>query len=133
MSITVREGQISSAHVEQFFRINNSRIVRDSTQADLIIFYACGLTKETGSDSLRIIKKLKSEIKQSARLIVWGCLPKINPRSLARVYDGPIVGPTDVGFFEKILGTTKIPVDNISVNTLILVSDSLKNERFTRG
>lgn len=113
------EARISSAQVEQFFRANDSSVVRDSKQADLVIFYACGLTKEAESDSMIIIKKLKDRIKSSARLIVWGCLPKIDTRSLAKVYDGPIIGPMEGNFFEKILGTTKIPFDDISVNVLV--------------
>jgi len=113
------EGQINSAYVEEFFKVNDSRIVRDSAQADLVIFYACGLTKASEIDSLRVIRELKYRMKPSARLIVWGCLPKIEPRSLAGIYDGPIVGSTDLGFFEKILGTTKIPIDNVSANVLI--------------
>lgn len=112
------EARMSSAHVEQFFRVNRSIIVRDPGQANLVIFYACGLTEGTESDSLRIIKKLKSRIKPSAKLIVWGCLPKIDTRSLQKVYKGPILGPMETDFFEKILGTTKIPFDDISVNAI---------------
>jgi len=104
------EARMSSAH--------HSTIVRDSKQADLVIFYACGLTAEAESDSLLIIKKLKDRIKPSARLIIWGCLAKIDTRSLSKVYDGPIVGPMEVDFFEKILGTIKIPFGNISVNAI---------------
>jgi MiaB/RimO family radical SAM methylthiotransferase len=110
--------RISSARVEQFFRVNNSSVVRDSTQADIVIFFACGLSKETESDSLIVIKKLKGRIKPSTRLFVWGCLPKIDTRSLARAYDGPTIGPLDVGYFEKILETAKIPFDDISVNAI---------------
>lgn len=110
--------RISSAQVEQFFRVNNSSVVNDSTQADLVIFFACGLSNETETNSLIVIKKLKDRIKPSKRLFVWGCLPKIDTRSLANVYDGPLIGPLDVGCFEKILGTTKIPFDDISVNAI---------------
>lgn len=113
------DGRLSSAQVEQFFSANGSRVVRDPTQADLVIFYACGLTKDTEHESLKIIEKLKQIMMPSARLIVWGCLPKIEPRSLATVYDGPIVGPTDTAFFEKILPSTKVPLDEVSANFLI--------------
>lgn len=113
------EAQISSAQVEEFFRANNSEIIRDSTQADLIIFFACGLTKSSEIDSLKVIGKLKDKIKPSGRLIVWGCLPKIDPQSLSGVYDGPIVGPMDVDFYEKILGAPRVLFDDISANTLI--------------
>jgi tRNA A37 methylthiotransferase MiaB len=113
------QAQIGSAQVEQFFRANNSNIVRDLTQADLVIAYTCGLTKHDEDDSLRLIRKMKDSIRPSARLIVWGCLPKINPRSLTGVYEGPLVGPKGVDFFEKIIGTPKIRFDDISANLLV--------------
>ena len=28
-------------------------------------------------------------------MIIWGCLPKINPASLKDVYDGPLIGPEE--------------------------------------
>jgi len=113
------EAQLSSMEVEQFFDKNEATIVRDPTQADLIIFFACGLTDQREKDSLMIIRKLQAKKKTSARLAVWGCLPKINPQSLASVYDGPILGPMDTSFFEEILGKTKISFDNVSANTLV--------------
>ncbi len=113
------EAQLSSMYAEQFFRKNGLTITNDSTEADLAVFFACGLTKQTEKDSLVIIKKLKNTIKPTARLLVWGCLQKINPRSLSAVYDGPAIGPMDTGFFETILEKTSIPFDTISANTLV--------------
>ena len=113
------EGQLSSMYVEQFFRMNNSIVTRDPTQADLIVFYACGLTEQKENDSLMVIKKLQAKMKPTARFVVWGCLPKINPKPLAAIYDGPLIGPKDTSFFETISGTTKIPFEDINANTLV--------------
>lgn len=114
-----REGQLSSMYVEQFFRKNESVVTRDPTQADLIVFYACGLTEQKENDSLMAINRLQAEMKPTARLIVWGCLPKINPKALAATYDGPLIGPKDTIFFEEMLGTTKVPFDDINAHTLV--------------
>lgn len=114
------EAQLSSMYVEQFFKENKQTIINDPTQADMIIFFACGLTAQTEKDSLLVIKKLKAIIKPDARLLVWGCLHKINPRSLAAVYEGPVIGPADASYFEGLLEKTTILFDEISANSLAL-------------
>jgi len=113
------EGQLSSMYVEQFFRKNKLTITRIPSQADLMIFYACGLTEQKEKDSLMLIRKLQARMKPTARLIVWGCLSKINPQLLATVYNGPLIGPRDTSFFEGILEKTFVPFNVISANTLV--------------
>jgi len=99
------EAQLSSTVVKRFFIKNKVNVVNDLKTADLIIFYACGLTENREKDSLAVISKIKTTSKASSKLIVWGCLPKINPKALSEIYDGPIIGPVDFnhfeGFFEK--------------------------------
>jgi threonylcarbamoyladenosine tRNA methylthiotransferase MtaB len=107
------EGQLSSTFAEQFFSKNNSTITNEPSEADLVVFYACGLTEPKEKDSLITIKKLKEQMKPSAKLIVWGCLPKINSQSLKKVYDGPILGPKDTYFFNDILENPSIQFDDI--------------------
>lgn len=117
------EGQLSSTFAEQFFAKNKSTVVTEPAEADLIVFYACGLTEPKEKDSLTIIKKLKMQMDPSAKLIVWGCLPKINSRSLKEIYDGPILGPNDTVFFEELLENPSVGFADVehayAVNTLV--------------
>jgi len=126
------EGQLSSTYVEQFFRKNKLAVTRDPEQADLLVFYACGLTEQKEKDSLSIIIRLQERMKPTARLVVWGCLPRINPKSLRTIYDGPILGPTDTSFFEKILEKTTVSLDSVlearAANMLIATETSESNE-----
>lgn len=129
------DGRLSSAYVERFFTMNNCTLTKDSAQADLIVFYACGLLKKTESDSLRILQKLQSTKRTDAKLIVWGCLPKINPRLLAKVYDGPFVDPKNLGFFETVLEKVDVPMSRIHANTLVPLETSERGHnvfRFSR-
>lgn len=107
------EGQLSSTFAEQFFIKNKSTVVNEVAEADIVVFYACGLTEPKEKDSLITIKKLKMQMGPSAKLIVWGCLPKINPQSLKAIYDGPIIGPNDTGFFEELLKAPSVKFDDI--------------------
>jgi tRNA A37 methylthiotransferase MiaB len=129
-------GQLYSAHVQQLFLKKDPKIVKttDPREADLIIFYACGLTEITEEESLRAIAALKSMMKSSARILVWGCLSKQNPESLKNIYAGPIVGPSDLDFFEEFLekrtgipkcpSAKQIPDANFPITGEILESEN---------
>jgi MiaB/RimO family radical SAM methylthiotransferase len=101
-------GQLYSNYVNQFFLKFSSKIINttDPTEADLLIFYACGLTKAQEEKSIRLITALKSKLKPSARIVVWGCLSKQNPELLKKNFDGPLIGPSDMHTFEEILKQT---------------------------
>lgn len=124
------EGQLSSTYVKQFFEKNGLNITIDLKQADLVVFYACGLTMEREKESLNRVKQIQSVMKPTARLVVWGCLVKINPQSLLKIYDGPLVGPTDIRFFKDLLKFEKKQFDILEIagaeNILVPSGDSEK-------
>ncbi|MCJ7633974.1 radical SAM protein [Candidatus Bathyarchaeota archaeon] len=101
-------GKLYSSYIQQLFLNSGPTIIKtaDVREADLIIFYACGLTETKEEKSLNSIATLKSMMKPSARFFVWGCLSKQNPESLKNKYSGPMLGPSDIGFFEEILRQT---------------------------
>lgn len=109
-------GKLYSSYIQQLFLKTNPRIsgTSDPKKADLIFFYACGLTANKENQSLRIIEVIKSVMKPSARLLVWGCLSKQNPESLKNKYSGPMLGPSDMNSFEEIL--RQITNEPISLN-----------------
>lgn len=97
------ESMIDSKKVERFLQLNGWEIVNDLSQADLIVFYACGLTAAAEKGSLAFIEKFKRKMKPEARLVPWGCLSKINPQLLHQVYDGHLFDEKEASlFFEKI-------------------------------
>lgn len=107
------EGQLSSTFIKQFFVKNGVTITDDPRQADFVIFYACGLTERKEKDSLSTCRKLSGLLKPTAKLIVWGCLPKINLEALKAIYDGPLIGPLNTKFFEGFLEKPLISVDSV--------------------
>jgi tRNA A37 methylthiotransferase MiaB len=118
------EGQLKSMHVQQFFLRNGFAASDSLTQADYVIFFACGLTEPKEEQSILMIKKLQKQKKSGASLIVWGCLPKISTKHLKEVYDGPSVGPKDLEYFEKILSGAAVPIEEANANSII-VKDTL--------
>jgi len=101
-------GRLSSRNVYRFLSEFNSEIIytADFREADLVVFYACGLTRSQENNSIDLIASLKHDMKPSARIVVWGCLPKQNPELLKKNFDGPMIGPSDMHVFEEILTQT---------------------------
>jgi threonylcarbamoyladenosine tRNA methylthiotransferase MtaB len=86
--------------------------------ADLIIFYTCGHLQANEAESISTIRRILSKKRASSELIVWGCLPKINPESLRRVFGGTMVGPEDWAFFYELFGQPKGVADGVYANAL---------------
>jgi MiaB/RimO family radical SAM methylthiotransferase len=109
------ESAIDSARVETFLKINGWNTVRDIKEADLILFRACGLTQGTTEQSIQIVKTIYNEKKRTARVIVWGCLPKIDPGALRTVYRGVTFGEKEISTLNEIL-QAKTPVQEVTAN-----------------
>jgi threonylcarbamoyladenosine tRNA methylthiotransferase CDKAL1 len=110
------EGQLSSTYLLRFLKANQLIIAEDPSDADLVFFYACGLTQSKEEQSKKLIFELRKSMKSTARLIVWGCLPKINPSSLRKVYDGPLIGPNDVSFFNNLIQSNLTQFDSMQIS-----------------
>jgi tRNA A37 methylthiotransferase MiaB len=76
----------------------------DPAAADLVIFNACALTEYSQECSIEFIRRLKRKLSQDARLVVCGCLARISPERLRRVYDGPTFGSDDFAALAGLLG-----------------------------
>ena len=101
-------------------------------EADLIIYRACGHLQILEDKSIRDITELLRLKKRKARLLVWGCLSKINPDSLKAVYYGPLIGPEEAwDFFCSYFSLPKKKINEIYANTLnrSYISKKLDNEQ----
>lgn len=112
------EGQLKSMHVQQYFVKNGFAVTNDPTQADYVVFFACGLTNEKEKHSILMLKRLQASTQDSAKFVLWGCLTKQNPKCLSGIYDGPLIGPRDINYFENLLGE-KSKIEDISGNNLV--------------
>ena len=87
-------------------------------QADLVIYNACAHLQKKQNESITNIKKLQKMKKKSAKIIVWGCLPKIDPISLKKIYNGPLIGPEESWDFFKNQFNPSNNKEDINANTL---------------
>src|SRR3990172_4981155 len=119
-----QESRLDAAKVERFLQLNGWKIVDEMSQADLIVFYVCGLTAVAEKESLAIIKEFRRKMKPEARIIPWGCLSKINPELLKQVCDGPFLGEKDAALFFDKITNTQISFEDVDAYSLS--SDHLK-------
>jgi MiaB/RimO family radical SAM methylthiotransferase len=84
------ENRIDCAKMKNFFIYNGWSVTDNISQADLILFNACGLTTVRENDSLESLRYINEHKKPSAEVIVWGCFPKINPHRLREFHPGII-------------------------------------------
>lgn len=109
------EGQLRTKFIERYLSAHaqDVHVAPAIGDADIVLFYACGLTSEKEGHSLSIIGDLKGRMQRDAELIVWGCLPKQNPQALTGIYDGPIIGPMDTDLFTSLPGANGISLEGI--------------------
>jgi tRNA A37 methylthiotransferase MiaB len=117
------EARLDTQRLISLFKVSsqqsNLEETKDPHQADFLIYNACGHLQRTQDASIREIKELLKLRKNSAQLIVWGCLPKINPASLREVYDGPMIGPEESwDFFRRYFNLLEKEEIDVYANTL---------------
>ena len=111
------ESQLDSARVKTYIAENGWQIVDDVKDANLILFNACGLTESSALNSIHSIHNIKKQIQDNQRLIVWGCLPKIDPETLFQTHQELSFGEREVDKLDKIIEATK-SINDVTVNEI---------------
>ncbi|MBT3985071.1 radical SAM protein [archaeon] len=94
----------------KYFRLNGWDEVDNVGDADLVLYTTCGVIDLTEEFALEAIDRIKGELRDGSKLIVGGCLPKINPERLIGVFDGVSFGPTEEVRLDDLIGA------NVSIN-----------------
>jgi tRNA A37 methylthiotransferase MiaB len=100
--------------VARVLKQNNYVITREITEADFVIFYACGLTEYSQERSLRALDNIQKRMIKDARLILWGCLTKQNPETLKSVNQAQASAPLNIVLRQN-LETSDIPLTGLSI------------------
>ena len=115
---------IEGERLKEFFILNGCLITTKINKADLVVVNTCGFRKGRLDDSLKSIRKAKREKKKDASLMVCGCLPDIDRRSLQTVFNGVSLGPR---FYDRLDEIFNARIKFSSTRK----SFSLKNKAFT--
>jgi len=96
------ESRIDLARMQEYFFQNGWTEARAIGDAELVLFNSCAGTQDSEEASIGLIGQMKKGMAPSARLIVGGCLPKINLARLRSVYDGPTFGSDEIEALEDL-------------------------------
>ncbi len=110
------ENRIDARQMTQVFLSEGWTEETDYRKADLVLFNACGLTADAQESSIEIVRHLQSRMNER-RLLVCGCLPKINLKRLRDIYGGETFGSDDIDGLAKAIGAQKAYA-NIRANKL---------------
>ncbi|MCJ7560414.1 radical SAM protein [Candidatus Bathyarchaeota archaeon] len=97
---------LESSRLCRYFVVNNLKAVSDPKKADLIVIFTCGLFAANEEFSILTIEKsLKNK---SAKIVITGCLLKIDADRL-KAYDTAIrILPEDLGKLDSLI-RAKVP------------------------
>jgi len=84
---------LDAQKIKDYCEQNGYEIILDPEKADFIVVNSCALNQATEDISVETIQQLK---KLQGQLIVAGCLPKISALSLQKIFQGPILSPTNL-------------------------------------
>ena len=98
------ENRIDCAEIELFLKQNGWEIAPTPDQANVIILNLCGLINETEEKSLDLIKMVNGKKKPNTRVLVTGCLPKINNASIKNIFQGEIIKGHNIKGISEALG-----------------------------
>jgi tRNA A37 methylthiotransferase MiaB len=110
------ENRLDAARIEKYFAVNGWCVADNIKEADLILFNACGLKDESQTDSTNIIRHVYRTKSKNARVIVSGCLPKINPTMLASLHDGMTFGQDEEADVLNAYIQANVPIKDICAN-----------------
>lgn len=95
---------LESSRLCRYFVVNNLKAVSDPKKADLIVIFTCGLFAANEESSILTIEK--SLDNKSAKIVITGCLLKIDPERV-KVYDSAIkILPEDIGKLDSLIRAT---------------------------
>lgn len=112
------ENRIDCAETELFLLQNGWKITPEVDQADCVILNLCGLLDSSEKTSLDLVQLIGHKKKTNAKLIVTGCLPKINNNSIKNIFKGDIIKGHNIKKMSELLGVENIS-NGISANYLI--------------
>jgi len=105
-----------TARLRKFFQQNSFEVLDQPLGADIILINTCGFVQKTEDRSLSFIRHYAKNY-FGKKIIVCGCLAKINRRQCGIKGVSALIGPKELNKINKIFNS-KVLIEDIQVNTL---------------
>lgn len=104
--------------IQEYLLRNGWLLINEVSSADLIVIGTCGVISKNERISLAAIKNITSKRSPSSKVIITGCLPKINPGKIREFGDFIFVPTRELDQFDEVLNS-RIKFESIpDANTL---------------
>ena len=91
--------------IYEYLLRNGWLLIDEVSSADLIVIGTCGVIKRQERLSLTAIKDITRKRSPSAKVIITGCLPKINPGKIQEFGDFTFIPTRELDQFDEILNS----------------------------
>jgi len=111
---------LDDTKLSNYFSLNGFQIINNPKNADYILLSTCAYKRHQEDEAIKKVKELK---KYKGKLIVCGCLPKINEKRLRSIFKGDTFTPSNINYIDKIFPQFKIKFSKLGdANKLIIQS-----------
>jgi len=114
---------VGTSRIYQYMIENGHEIIKNPLEADFIVINSCGLTKIRRDLSINFFKEYHSQKKEKAKIIMFGCLVKIDKEKINSLDLTPIDFYEENKFDEIFYNKTKF--ENIHPNCDIRIKEEL--------
>lgn len=97
------ERRLDCQKISDYLIVNNWHPVKNSARADLIIISTCSFGKFEDNGSVELIKHYSKNKLNSAKVIIAGCTPSINPETLNHAGEILTISPTSLNKLDEII------------------------------
>ena len=113
-----------SQKIYDFMVANGWAFTPNLSAADAVILCTCAAMDSSENQTLLNLKDMLEKKKPTARLIITGCMPKIDPDRLAQLGSFEVVNPKSLEDFDSLFGA-KVSIKDVPENGVIVVPDFL--------
>ena len=114
---------LDATKLSKYFVENGLQPVDSPNIADLIVIYTCGAFS---NNEERSILTIENSLRTNARVIITGCLPKIDPARIATYKKAQVIPVEDLGRLDSLINA-KVPYSHSPNPSIVYgVNDLLK-------
>jgi ribosomal protein S12 methylthiotransferase len=104
--------KLDAQRILNYFTANGYKSTPEVRNADIVVFVTCAFNQSHQDISLEKLQKLYSQLQRNTQMVVSGCLPAINPPSMASFPGIIAIGPRELDKFDGLINAT-VPFESI--------------------
>jgi len=94
---------IDSQRIYDYLIANDYTFTKNYSKADLIIITTCAFCDLKEEQSIKAIKYYMKHKSSFGKIIITGCLPKINSARLSNIDNFKVISPTELDKFDDLI------------------------------